>query len=142
MANPSITGSMTLKQYSATLDISTATTENLIGNTASSGKLVEIEYLAFSNDDGTNAATIDVLQYNEDGGPIHSDVGNDQLAIGTDTVAGSSLGGWHDIEVVAGGVVVLIDKTTPFRLLEDRSLVIQASAANDLNLAISWTVKG
>lgn len=143
MAAPSITGSMTIKQYGTVIDVSTNTAENIIGNTAASGKSVEITHLLVANDDGANDATITIQVYDQDGVPMNSDVGADQAAIGADTVAGSSKGSIvNTITISAGGAELIIDKTNPFTLLEDRSIVITASAANDLCITLCWTVKG
>jgi len=143
MSNPAITGDMGLKQYSAVVDLSTTSTENILGNTASSGKVLEV-YLSVMNADGTSAATIDIWLYNQDGVPMNSDVGAYQAAIGADTVAGSSLGeiGPKTLSVAAAGGQVVYDKLAPLYLLEDQSIVVQASAADDLTVILSWIVKG
>lgn len=143
MANPAITGSMTLRQYGTVVDLSTATAENVLGNTASSGKVIEINQMTIGNDDGSASATVTVELYDQDGTPMNSDVGADQAAIGADVVAGSSKGAIVNTMTVNNGQAqVVIDKTNPFYLLEDRSIVVTASAANDLTVTLSWTVKG
>ena len=58
MANPTITGTIGVVSFSASTIISTATTnENLLGNTASSGKLIRVHSLVVHNIDGSAAAT-------------------------------------------------------------------------------------
>lgn len=143
MANPAITGSMTLRQYSAVVDVSTTSTENILGNTAGSNKSMEV-LLSVMNADGSNAATIDIWVYNQDGVPMNSDAGAYQAAIGADTVAGSALGeiAPKTLSVAAGGGQVVFDKLNPFILLEDQSIVVQVSAADDLTVVLTWTVKG
>lgn len=143
MTNPAITGSMTLKQWSAVVDLTTTTTENILGNTASSGKVLEV-YISVMNADGSAAATLDMYLYNEDGVPMNSDVGAYQAAIGSDTVAGSSLGeiGPKTLSVAPGGGQVIYDKLAPLYLLENQSVVVQAAVANDLTVILSWVVKG
>jgi hypothetical protein len=143
MANPAITGSIGIKSYSASTIISTATTDEcLIGNIASSGKLVRIHSLVIHNIDGTNAATFQLKRRDQDGVPMHSNVGTYQAAIGGDTVAGTDVGGYHNISVAAGNSLVVIDTNMNVTLQEDESYVIQASAANDLAVEVNYSVIG
>lgn len=143
MANPTITGTIGVVSFSASTIISTATTnENLLGNTASSGKLIRVHSLIVHNIDGTSAATFQLKRYDQDGTPMHSDVGTYQTAIGADVVAGSDLGGFHNISVAAQNSLVVYDNTQNVTLQEDESLIIQASAANDLSVEIHYSVIG
>jgi len=143
MANPTITGTIGVVSFSASTIISTATTnENLLGNTASSGKLIRVHSLVVHNIDGSAAATFQLKRYDQDGTPMHSDVGTYQAAIGADIVAGSDLGGLHNISVAAQNSLVVYDNTQNVTLQEDESLVIQASAANDLSVEIHYSVIG
>lgn len=64
------------------------------------------------------------------------------VAIGSDTVAGSSLGGFKGISVAAANALVVIDTTMNFVLLEDQSLVFTASAADDLSVSIMYSTIG
>ena len=143
MANPAITGTVGVVSFSASSLISTATTnENIIGNVASSGKLVRIHSLTVHNIDGTNAATFQLKRYDQDGVPMHSNVGTYQAAIGGDTVAGTDVGGFHNISVAAANSLVVYDNSMNVTLQEDESFVMQASAANDLSVEINYSVIG
>jgi len=143
MANPALTGDMTVTGLSTSIKISTATTnENILANKASSGKLIRVDLLIVHNVDGSSAATFQLKRYNQDGTGMNSNTGANEVAIGSDVVAGSDLGGPHNISVAAQASQVMIDKTMGFTLLEDESLILQASAANDLDVWLVWTVLG
>ena len=143
MANPAITGSVGVKSYSASSMISTATTnECIIGNIAASGKLIRIHSLTVHNIDGSAAATFQLKRYNQDGVPMHSNVGTYQAAIGADTVAGADVGGFHNISVAAANSLVVYDNAMNVTLQEDESFVMQASAASDLSVEINYSVIG
>jgi hypothetical protein len=142
MANPSITGSVTVKSFGSHQKISTTATENLLMNAASSGKLVRVHSLSVHNIDGTNAATFTLDVYDQDGTGMSSQAAANGVAIGSDTVAGSSLGGFKAISVAGANALVVIDTTMNFVLLEDQSLVFTASAANDLSVSVMYSTIG
>ena len=143
MAAPTINSSTVIKRFSNSIEITTATTnENILGCMASSGQEILVTSVHVHNDDGTNAATFQLKKYNQDGTPMNSNVGISQAAIGADTVAGASLGGYHNISVAAQNTFVAIDSTMGWTLKENESLVFQASAANDLAVWLSYTVYG
>ncbi len=142
MANPAITGSVAVKSFGSHQKISTTATENLLMNAASSGKLVRVHSVTVHNIDGTNAATFTLDAYDQDGTGMSSQAAANGVAIGSDTVAGSSLGGFKAISVAAANALVVIDTTMNFVLLEDQSLVFTASAANDLSVSIMYSTIG
>jgi len=143
MAAPTLNGSTPIARYTASIPVSTATTnENILGNTASSNKEILVTSCIVHNSDGSNDATFQLKKYDQDGTPMNSDVGLAQAAIGADVVAGSSLGGYHNISVAAQNSFVAIDATMNFTLKENESLVFQASAANDLDVWVNYTVLG
>jgi hypothetical protein len=143
MANPIITGSVEVKSYSASTIITTATTdENIIGNIASSGKLLRITSMVVHNIDGAAAATFQLRKRDQDGTPMHSNVGPYQVAIGADVVAGTDLGGYHNISVAAANSLVVVDQSMGVTLQEDESYVMQASAASDLSVEVHYSVIG
>lgn len=143
MTAPTINTTTAVARYTASIPISTATTnENILGNNASSGKEILVTSCIIHNVDGSAAATFQLKKYDQDGTPMNSDVGLAQAAIGADVVAGSSLGGYHNISVAAQNSFVAVDATMNFTLKENESLVFQASAANDLDVWISYTVLG
>ena len=123
MANPNIVnvtnilGNTSTNLISSTADpFATA----LANNAASSGKVYKINSIIVANVDGSAAADITIKIFSED------DLG------GTGTAIAST------ISVPADASLVVIDKTTSFYLLEDKSLGATASAANDLVVTVSW----
>jgi hypothetical protein len=92
----------------------------LANNAASSGKVYKINSIIVANVNGSAAADITIKIFSED------DLG------GTGTAIAST------ISVPADASLVVIDKSTSFYLLEDKSLGATASAANDLVVTVSW----
>ena len=129
MANPNIVNvTSILGNTSSTLISSTADPfaggpyagGSLVSNAASSGKVYKINSIVVANVDGSAAADITIKIFP-----------NDDLT-GTGTAIAST------ISVPADASLVVIDKTTSFYLLEDKSLGATASAANDLVVTVSW----
>ena len=123
MANPNIVNvTNILGNTSTNLISSTADpfTTALANNAASSGKVYKINSIIVANVDGSAAADITIKIFSQD------DLG------GTGTAIAST------ISVPADASLVVIDKTTSFYLLEDKSLGATASAANDLVVTVSW----
>jgi hypothetical protein len=123
MANPNIVnvtnilGNTSTNLISSTADpFATA----LVNNAASSGKVYKINSIIVANVDGSAAADITIKIFSED------DLG------GTGTAIAST------ISVPADASLVVIDKSTSFYLLEDKSIGATASAANDLVVTVSW----
>lgn len=123
MANPNIVnvtnilGNTSTNLISSTADpFATA----LVNNAASSGKVYKINSIIVANVDGSAAADITIKIFSQD------DLG------GTGTAIAST------ISVPADASLVVIDKSTSFYLLEDRSIGATASAANDLVVTCSW----
>ena len=123
MANPNIVnvtnilGNTSTNLISSTADpFATA----LANNAASSGKVYKINSIIVANVDGSAAADITIKIFSQD------DLG------GTGTAIAST------ISVPADASLVVIDKSTSFYLLEDKSLGATASAANDLVVTVSW----
>jgi DNA/RNA endonuclease YhcR with UshA esterase domain len=92
----------------------------LVNNAAASGKIYKINSIIVANVDGSAAADITIKIFSQD------DLG------GTGTAIAST------ISVPADASLVVVDKTTSFYLLEDKSLGATASAANDLVVTVSW----
>ena len=123
MANPNIVnvtnilGNTSTNLISSTADpFATA----LANNAASSGKVYKINSIIVANVDGSAAADITIKIFSED------DLG------GTGTAIAST------ISVPADASLVVIDKSTSFYLLEDKSIGATASATNDLVVTCSW----
>lgn len=134
MANPNVNVSgavVKLHGYSLLLD--TATEENVIGNTASSGAVMKVEIYANNVD---VAATLSWDRYNQDGTPIHDKDGvNGATTTGSDVVAGTGIQIGDTINIAANSRVYV----GTFNLMENQSLAFTASVANDISLDLNWS---
>ena len=123
MANPNIVNVTTINANSTSLLISSTAdpfATALINNPASSGKVYKINSIIVANVDGANSADVTVKIFSQD------DLGG----------TGSALA--FEIPVPAEASLVVIDKSTSFYLLEDQSVGVTASVANDLLVSASW----
>jgi hypothetical protein len=120
MAAPNIVDVTTITGKSATIALSTTSQTTLVSNAASSGKVFKINMIQVANVDGTNAAdvTVDVHSAAAGGGTAYS------------LVATAS--------VPADASLIALDKSTALYLEEDKSITATASAANDLEVIVSY----
>ena len=119
MANPNIINATTITgKTSYDTDIAVAAS-SIVGNAASSGKIIKVNSLIIANIDGTNSADITVTLRNAAGGTIYSTIAN--------TVA-----------VPADATLVVISKDTAIYLEEDRTIYLAASVAGDLSATCSY----
>ena len=120
MAAPNIVDVSTIIGKSATIALSSTSQTTLVSNAASSGKVFKINMIQVANVDGTNAAdvTIDVHSAAAGGGTAYS------------LVATAS--------VPADASLIALDKNTALYLEEDKSITATASAANDLEVIVSY----
>jgi len=120
MAAPNIVNVSTITGKSATVALSSTSATVLVSNAASSGKVFKINMIQVANVDGTNAAdiTVDMHSAAAGGGTAYS------LAA--------------TVTVPAKASIVIIDKNTSVYLEEARSITATASAANDLEVVISY----
>ena len=123
MAAPNVVNVATITAKSAAVDLSTANATVVVSNAASSGKVFKLNQLIVVNDDGDNSADITITYVTADGGPTDS---------------GTSYHLAKSVAVPAGGMLVVIDKSTAMYIEEDRSIYAQASAANDLDVIASY----
>jgi len=123
MAAPNVVNVATITAKSAAIDLSTANATAVISNAASSGKVFKLNQLIVVNDDGDNSADVTVTYVYADGGP---------------TDGGTSYHLAKSVAVPAGGMLVVIDKSTAMYIEEDRSIYAQASVANDLDVIASY----
>lgn len=139
MSNPSIDGSSitAIKQYVFSVKLDAATAQNLLANKASSTALITGIDVYVHNIDGTNSANISMTVYNQDGTGICSNTGTGEASTSTDVVAGTDLGGYTTITIPSGETLILCQN---WALNEDQSLVVTASAANDLAVWVKYTV--
>ena len=123
MAAPNVVNVATITAKSAAVDLSTTGNTLVLSNAESSGKVFKLNQLIVVNDDGTNSANITVTFVSKDAGGAGGAVSY--------TLA-------KTVAVPAGGMLVVIDKSTAMYIEEDRSIYAQASAANDLDVIASY----
>jgi hypothetical protein len=120
MAAPNIVDVSTIIGKSATIALSSTSQTTLVSNAASSGKVFKINMIQVANVDGTNAAdvTVDVHSAAAGGGTAYSLVST--------------------ASVPADASLIALDKSTALYLEEDKSITATASAANDLEVIVSY----
>ena len=120
MAAPNIVDVSTIIGKSATVALSTTSQTTLVSNAASSGKVFKINMIQVANVDGANACdvTVDMHSAAAGGGTAYSLVAT--------------------VSVPADSSLVALDKGTSVYLEEDRSITATASAANDLEVIVSY----
>ena len=120
MAAPNIVDVSTIIGKSATIALSTTSQTTLVSNAASSGKVFKINMIQVANVDGTDAAdvTVDVHSAAAGGGTAYSLVST--------------------ASVPADASLIALDKNTALYLEEDKSITATASAADDLEVIVSY----
>mgnify|MGYP000986494625 FL=1 len=120
MAAPNIVNVSTITGKSATVALTSTSATTLVSNAASSGKVFKINMIQVANVDGVNAAdvTVDMHSAASGGGTAYSLVAT--------------------VSVPADSSLVALDKGTSVYLEEDRSITATASAANDLEVIVSY----
>jgi len=120
MAAPNIVNVSTIIGKSATIALTTTSATTLVSNAASSGKVFKINMIQIANVDGTNAAdvTVDMHSAASGGGTAYSLVAT--------------------VSVPADASLIALDKSTALYLEEDKSITATASAANDLEVIVSY----
>lgn len=118
MAAPNIVGVNTITGKSVAVGLGTTALVGILTNTANSNKVFKINTIRASNVDGINSADISVG---------FSTVG----AATTQYIA-------RTISVPADAALLVVDKTASFYLEENQQIIAQASAANDIDMFISY----
>jgi hypothetical protein len=118
MANPNIVGITSLYGKSISVGITTTSVVGILTNTNNSNKVFKINTIRASNIDGATSADISVG---------FSTVG----AATTQFLA-------RTISVPGDASLVVVDKTSSFYLEENQQITAQASAANDIDMFISY----
>ena len=120
MAAPNIVNVSTITGITSKVALGSTSQTTLVSNSASSGKVFKINMIQVANVDGTNAAdvTIDVHSAASGGGTAYS------------LVATAS--------VPADAALIALDKNTAIYLEENTSITATASAANDLEVLVSY----
>jgi hypothetical protein len=122
MAAPNIVGVTTITGNTAYISLGDSLENTLLSNAAGSNLVYKINSIIVANDDGTNTADISVA-YNT-------------VAAG----AGANIWMAKTVSVPADTTLVVLDKATSIYLEENRSIVVQASAANDLDVICSYEI--
>lgn len=120
MAAPNIVNVATITGKTATVALSTTSMTSLVSNAASSGKVFKINSIIVANVDGSNVCDVTVDVFSQD------DIGGTGYSLAS-TVA-----------VPADSSLVVLDKNSAIYLEEDKSIGVQASAANDLEVICSY----
>ena len=120
MAAPNIVGINTVIGITTMRSLGDTNATTLVSNPAGSNYVYKINTIIVSNDDGTNSADITVALHDQDdgGGTAH------KIA--------------HTVAVAADSTLVVIDKASSIYLEEDRSIVVTASAGDDLDVLCSY----
>jgi len=121
MAAPNIVNVSTITGLTTMVSIANTNTSNVIlSNAASSGKVMKINTILAANIDGV--ADVDVTIKITSG------------AAG----AGTSFALANTVKVAADATLVLVAKDSPIYLEENRSIIALASAANDADIICSY----
>ena len=120
MAAPNIVNVSTITGKTSKVALSSTSQTTLVSNAASSNKVFKINMIQVANVDGANACdvTVDVHSAASGGGTAYS------------LVATAS--------VPADSALVALDKNTAIYLEENTSITATASAANDLEVLVSY----
>ncbi len=120
MAAPNIVGVTTIVGYTTYVSLGDTNAATLLSNAAGSNYVYKINTIIVANDDGTNSADITVALHDQDDG------------------GGTAYKIAHTVAVAADSTLVVIDKASSIYLEEDRSIVVTASAGNDLDGICSY----
>ena len=120
MAAPNIVGINTVIGITTMRSLGDTSATTLLSNPAGSNYVYKINTIIVANDDGSSSADITVALHDQDdgGGTAH------KIA--------------HTVAVAADSSLVVVDKASSIYLEEDRSIVVTASAANDLDVICSY----
>jgi hypothetical protein len=120
MAAPNLVTVGTITGKTTYTALSSTSATSVLSNAASSGKVFKVNSIVVSNVDGASAADISIA--------INS------AAAG----GGTSYAIASTIAVPADASLIVVDKSTPIYLEEDKSIVATAGSADDLEVVISY----
>ena len=121
MAATNIVGPTTITAKTAVLSSVTGATGTVVlSNAASSGKAMQIVSLYAANVDGTSAVDVTFKLHSEDDG------------------GGTGRAICSTVSVPADATVIVVDKNAPIWLEEDRSITVNPSASNDIEVVCSY----
>lgn len=120
MAAPNIVGISTVIGITTMRSLGDTSATTLVSNPAGSNYVYKINTIIAANDDGTNSADITVALHDQDDG------------------GGTAFKLASTVAVAADSTLVVLDKASSIYLEEDRSIVVTASAGNDLDVFCSY----
>lgn len=120
MANPNLAAATNVYAANAQVSLTATTATLLVSNAASSGKVYLIDSIVVSNVDGTNACDISVVRFN------------------SATNTGTAFPICSTVAVPADASLIVVGSENKINLLEDESIYVTASAANDLVVDCNW----
>jgi hypothetical protein len=120
MANPNLSAVTSVYAANAQVSLTATTATLLVSNAASSGKVYLIDSIVVSNVDGVNAADISVVRFN------------------SATNTGTAYPICSTVVVPADASLIVVGSENKINLLEDESIYVTASAADDLVVDANW----
>jgi|TARA_B100000902_G_C27116277_1_gene816247 hypothetical protein len=120
MSAPNIVNVATITGKTAYVKLSSTSATTILSNAASSSKVFKVNFIQIANVDGSNAANITLTVNSEDDG------GGTAYALAS------------TISVPADSSFLALDKNSAMYLEEDKSIVATASAADDLEVVVSY----
>lgn len=120
MAAPNILNATTITGKTAYLTPANTTSNVLLANAASSGKVLKINSIMATNVDTTT--------------PYAASVGINSAAGG----GGTTYSVASTLSVPANAALIVTDKSTTFYLEEDKSIVVQSSTASKITYVVSY----
>lgn len=123
MAAPNLNSDTTILGKTAFVALADTNETLLLSNAANSGKALKITFLSVCNVDGENNCDVSLKIYNDD-------------------TAGTAYSLASTLTVPADSTFVPLGRDMALWLEEDRRLTVQASAANDLHIVVSYEEVG
>lgn len=120
MANPNLAAATNVYAANAQVSLTATTATQLVSNAASSGKVYLIDSIVVSNVDGTNACDITVTRFS------------------SATNTGTAFPLCSTVAVPADASLIVVGSENKINLLEDESIYVTASVANDLVVDANW----
>lgn len=122
MTAPNIVGVTTITGKTDYFSLADTNANVILSNASGSNKVYKVNSIMIANDDGTNAADITVQYHSAAAGG------------GTGYKIAST------VSVAADSTLVVLDRASSVYLEEDKSITATASAANDLDVIISYEI--
>lgn len=120
MAAPNIVAVATITAKSAVLTPANTTSNVLLANAASSGKVFKVNMIVAANVDGTNA--------------VNTTVAYNSAAAGSGTSSPIA----STISVPPNASLIVSDKSTAFYLEEDKSIVVTSGTSSKITYTVSY----